>query len=44
MLLVVIPLFSLFQAMGLYDTYLGMIWVYQVVTAADDRLAQPLLW
>lgn len=31
-LLVVIPLFSLFQAMGLYDTYLGMIWVYQVVT------------
>ncbi|MFI0846530.1 carbohydrate ABC transporter permease [Mesorhizobium sp. IMUNJ 23232] len=31
-LLVVIPLFSLFQAIGLYDTYLGMIWVYQVVT------------
>lgn len=31
-LLVVIPLFSLFQAMGLYDTYVGMIWVYQVVT------------
>jgi multiple sugar transport system permease protein len=31
-LLVVIPLFSLFQTMGLYDTYVGMIWVYQVVT------------
>lgn len=31
-LLVVIPLFSLFQTMGLYDTYIGMIWVYQVVT------------
>lgn len=31
-LLVVIPLFSLFQSLGLYDTYLGMIWVYQVIT------------
>lgn len=31
-LLVVIPLFSVFQRIGLYDTYLGMIWVYQVVT------------
>jgi multiple sugar transport system permease protein len=31
-LLVVIPLFNLFQSMGLYDTYLGMIWVYQVIT------------
>lgn len=31
-LLVVIPLFSLFQSIGLYDTYIGMIWVYQVVT------------
>ena len=31
-LLVVIPLFDLFQTLGLYDTYLGMIWVYQVVT------------
>ncbi|WP_158815156.1 carbohydrate ABC transporter permease [Methylocapsa sp. S129] len=31
-LLVVIPLFSVFQAIGLYDTYVGMIWVYQVVT------------
>lgn len=31
-LLVVIPLFSLFQSMGLYDTYIGMIWVYQVIT------------
>ncbi|MCA1378745.1 multiple sugar transport system permease protein [Bradyrhizobium yuanmingense] len=31
-LLVVIPLFSVFQRIGLYDTYFGMIWVYQVVT------------
>ncbi|MCQ4632639.1 carbohydrate ABC transporter permease [Shinella sp. CPCC 100929] len=31
-LLVVIPLFNLFQSMGLYDTYFGMIWVYQVIT------------
>ncbi len=31
-LLVVIPLFNLFQSIGLYDTYIGMIWVYQVVT------------
>ncbi len=31
-LLVVIPLFSLFQSLGLYDTYIGMIWVYQVIT------------
>ena len=32
LLLVVIPLFNAFQALGLYDTYFGMIWVYQVVT------------
>jgi multiple sugar transport system permease protein len=31
-LLVVIPLFNVFQAVGLYDTYAGMIWVYQVIT------------
>lgn len=31
-LLAVIPLFNIFQAIGLYDTYVGMIWVYQVVT------------
>ncbi|WP_407175412.1 carbohydrate ABC transporter permease [Bradyrhizobium sp. STM 3562] len=31
-LLVVIPLFSIFQTIGLYDTFFGMIWVYQVVT------------
>ncbi|WP_128931872.1 carbohydrate ABC transporter permease [Bradyrhizobium zhanjiangense] len=31
-LLVVIPLFSVFQTVALYDTYFGMIWVYQVVT------------
>ena len=31
-LLVVIPLFRVFQSIGLYDSYLGMIWVYQLVT------------
>ncbi|UXN57754.1 carbohydrate ABC transporter permease [Phyllobacterium zundukense] len=31
-LLVVIPLFGIFQSIGLYDTYTGMIWVYQVIT------------
>ncbi len=31
-LLVVIPLFWFFQSVGLYDSYLGMIWVYQLVT------------
>ena len=31
-LLVVIPLFQVFQFIGLYDSYLGMIWVYQLIT------------
>ncbi len=31
-LLVIIPMFQFFQAVGLYDSYLGMIWVYQLVT------------
>lgn len=31
-LLVVIPLFQVFQFIGLYDSYIGMIWVYQLVT------------
>lgn len=31
-LLVIIPMFQIFQAIGLYDSYLGMIWVYQLVT------------
>ena len=31
-LLVIIPMFQFFQAMGLYDSYLGIIWVYQLVT------------
>ena len=30
-LLIVIPLFNIFQATGLYDSYIGMIWVYQCV-------------
>lgn len=31
-LLVIIPLFVIFRNLGLYDTYLGMIWVYQLIT------------
>lgn len=31
-LLVVIPIFFVFQRIGLIDTYLGMIWVYQLIT------------
>lgn len=31
-LLIVIPLFQVFQTIGLYDSYLGMVWVYQVIT------------
>lgn len=31
-LLVVIPMFQVFQVLGLYDSYLGMIWVYQLIT------------
>ena len=31
-LLVIIPMFQFFHAIGLYDSYLGMIWVYQLIT------------
>ena len=31
-ILVVLPLFMLYQKMGLYDTYLGLIWVYQLIS------------
>lgn len=31
-LLVIIPIFLIFQDLGLYDTYLGLIWVYQLIT------------
>jgi multiple sugar transport system permease protein len=31
-LLVIIPMFQFFQAIGLYDSYFGMIWVYQLIT------------
>ena len=31
-LLVIIPMFQFFQAVGLTDTYFGMIWVYQLIT------------
>jgi len=30
-ILVVLPLFMIYQKLGIYDTYLGMIWVYQLV-------------
>ena len=31
-LTVIIPLFVLYQKLGLFDTYVGMIWVLQLVT------------
>lgn len=31
-LLVLLPLLLYFQALGLYDTYIGLIWVYQLIT------------
>lgn len=31
-LMVIIPLYVLYQRLGLFDTYLGMIWVLQLVT------------
>lgn len=31
-ILVVLPLFIIFQKLHLYDTYLGLIWVYQLIS------------
>jgi multiple sugar transport system permease protein len=31
-LLVLLPLLNYFQMIGLYDTYIGLIWVYQLIT------------
>lgn len=31
-LLVIIPIYIIFQRMGLLDTYFGLIWVYQLIT------------
>ncbi len=31
-LLVIIPLFVIFRNIRLYDTYVGMIWIYQLIT------------
>ncbi len=31
-ILVILPLFLIYQVMGLYDTYFGLIWVYQLIT------------
>lgn len=31
-ILVILPLFLIYQKIGLYDTYLGLIWVYQLIT------------
>lgn len=31
-ILVVLPLFLIYQKIGLYDTYTGLIWVYQLIT------------
>lgn len=30
-ILIIIPVFSIFQSLGLYDTYFGMIWIYQFI-------------
>jgi multiple sugar transport system permease protein len=31
-ILVILPVFIIFQKIGLYDTYFGLIWVYQLIT------------
>jgi len=31
-ILVILPLFMIYQKLGLYDTYYGLIWVYQLIT------------
>jgi multiple sugar transport system permease protein len=31
-ILVILPIFMIFQRLGLYDTYFGLIWVYQLIT------------
>ena len=31
-ILVILPLFMVYQALGIYDTYFGLIWVYQLIT------------
>ena len=31
-ILVVLPLFMIYQKMGLYDSYVGLIWVYQLIS------------
>src|ERR1700740_3785254 len=31
-ILVIIPLYLIYQRLGLYDTYFGLIWVYQLIT------------
>ena len=31
-ILVILPIFMIFQRLKLYDTYIGLIWVYQLIT------------
>ncbi|MBN2859825.1 MAG: carbohydrate ABC transporter permease, partial [Sphaerochaetaceae bacterium] len=31
-ILVILPLFMIYQKIGVYDTYFGLIWVYQLIT------------
>jgi multiple sugar transport system permease protein len=31
-MLVILPLFLIYQKLGLYDSYFGLIWVYQLIT------------
>lgn len=30
--MVILPIFLIFQKIGIYDTYFGLIWVYQLIT------------
>lgn len=31
-IMVILPIFLIFQKIGIYDTYFGLIWVYQLIT------------
>lgn len=31
-ILIILPLFLIYQKMGIYDTYFGLIWVYQLIS------------
>ena len=43
-LLVLVPLLSYFQTLGLYNSYFGLIWVYQLITLPSHPLDHPRLF